>query len=216
MLALYTSRSTNTKTGDIPQQLVGQTQQECYDSCEGCPLRPVINEQGKPQDSECYAWRGLSHMGAVSMWTSAERGKDQTLATALKKRAKTAKFVRFGRQGDPSAIDKKQIKKDIKDIRAEGLGVLGYTHKWRTTGKHLKGQLMASCDTWDDVRDAKKQGWRATLYQISVEGNKGITEDGIKWVKCPYQTDKNVQCNDCGLCDATRAPKLDLVIFVKH
>lgn len=211
MKAIYTARSTNRKTGDVIQQTIGTTQAETHASCEGCPLRPDIGQK----DSECYAYRGLSLLGAIAQWKSAAKGNDQSLTTALKKRAKTAKFVRFGRIGDPSALDKKQLKAEIKQIRGEGLGVLGYTHRWRDKGKHLKGEVLASCDNWQDVRDAKKAGWRSSLYQLEVDGNKGVTEDGIKWVKCPYQT-KGVQCNDCGLCDAKRAPGLDLVIFVKH
>lgn len=209
-IPLYSARSKNAKTGNIPQQTVGTTLDETRDSCHGCPLL----------DAGCYAHGGTVYWGLASLHKAFKRGKDYSLKAALAGRHKAAKWFRFGMIGDPSrAVG---VIADEETIRGEGLGVISYTHHWQTDGAYLKGHAMASCDNLDDTIKATNDGWRATVHlsdeEIEKIGKQGKLENGASFTMCPAQRKKEVridakgkrknfypvQCNDCGLCDASR------------
>ena len=203
--AYYLPRSKNVKTGDIPQQFVGLTRDESKKSCTGCPLL----------ESTCYAQNGTESWAHTGVVKAAATGKDYSLERALAKRSPTARYVRFGTIGDPSGLGAKAYKIAAKAVRDAGLGILSYTHFWRTRGKSLKGQAMASCETWQEVDFALDQGWRATIHVPELDAKKGKTPYGRSWIQCPaQQTNNRVQCNTCGLCDATR--KGPVIVFVEH
>jgi len=115
------------------------------------------------------------------------------------KRAKTARFIRMGAIGDPSATPLK----DIKQIKAHPLPVIGYTHFWDSRGAHLKDLCLASCDTIQDADRAVKAGWRATIV-VSKNYNLPVTfsPKGNRIVFCPNAQNKSIQCENCMLCEA--------------
>lgn len=205
MQSLWTSRSANRKTGDIPQQFIGSTREESKASCTGCPLLA---------DRTCYSHFGTEAWGHTTMIKASSRGKDYSLETALAQRAVSAKYVRMGAIGDPASTPVKTITRKVRKL---GLGVLCYTHFWATRGKGLKGLAMASCDTWAQVKTAVRSGWRAAIHVepawLETHGTHGKL-DGIRFTQCPNQT-HGVQCNECGLCDAAR-PVVDVIVFQNH
>ena len=205
MKALYTAKSNNVKTGNIPQQFIGETRELSKESCSGCPLLEKV----------CYAQNGTeAYFGHNSVIRANKKGKDYTLGNALKNRAKTAKYVRLGSIGDPSAVE--DILEVGQTIREEGLGVLSYTHFWDSRGKFLKGEAMASCDTWEEAEQATNDGWRATVHVEALEQKQGKTETGKRFTLCPAQrTDNRIKCNDCGLCDAKR-DAAEIIVFLNH
>jgi len=216
MKALYTSKSNNVKTGNIPQQFIGETRELSKESCSGCPLlKPKINENGEPEEIPCYAQNGTEgYFGHNSVIRANKNGKDYTLDNALKNRAKTAKYVRLGSIGDPSAVE--DVLEVGQTIREEGLGVLSYTHFWDSRGEFLKGEAMASCDTWEEAEEATNRGWRATVHVDKLEQKQGKTETGKRFTLCPAQrTDNRIKCNDCGLCDAKR-DAAEIIVFLNH
>ena len=216
--SLYIPTSKNKKTGNIIQQFIGKTRNDSKASCKGCPL---LNRQSeKPAKDKgqvtCYAQWGTEAWGHSQIIKAWARGKDYSLSNALKRRSKESRFVRFSTLGDSSALNKKTLLKDEKTIRKEGLGVLNYTHFWKSKGKHLKGRAMASCDSWQDAKKAATLGWRTFLHVPHLDRLQGKTEEGLSFTKCPAQrTDNKITCDKCGLCDATKKA-VDIIVIEDH
>lgn len=218
----YTSRSTNPKTGDIPQQYIGADKAEVNASCSGCPLfkqakpdKKARNKKAQQFGLGCYAHHGGPAWAQASIWRAAAKGKDYSLGGALEKATRSARYVRLAVIGDPSAIDDTQLQADEATIRDAGLGVLSYTHFWNSRGAHLKGRAMASCDTWEQVEDAVALGWRTAIHVDSLEQLQGKTAEGTTYTLCPNQRPNARQCNECGLCDASKQA-VDCVVFLEH
>lgn len=148
-----------------------------------------------------------------------ESGYPSTCALALALRKLRGAYARLGAIGEPSAINPAILRKHIARIRKAGLRILAYTHFWHGKGKALRGQAMASCDTWSEVRRAHKLGWRSALHVpaawLQAHGLQGKIQ-GIRFTLCPAQRKaKVVTCSDCGLCDAT-LDAVPLIIFSEH
>ena len=64
---LVSPKSTNPKTGNIPQILVGRTKAEGHKSCEGCPM---LSKKlgGKGEKTKCYHWGGSSLPLSCRAW----------------------------------------------------------------------------------------------------------------------------------------------------
>ena len=208
MKVFYIGRSANSKTGDIPQQFIGGTREESMQTCVGCKLL---------ESKVCYAQyytEGWAHTGIIKR----QDYKDYSLEHALATKRPTAKYFRFGAIGDPSAINMTAYLYAEGLIKKAGLRILNYTHFWKTRGSHLIGKAMASCDTFQDALRAVRQGWRATVIVsknfIDKNGTKGVYM-GRRWALCPYQS-HGTQCNDCGLCDASRKDLLPIIAFLEH
>jgi hypothetical protein len=228
----YTARSDNSKTGDIPQQWIGADHDESKRSCvdtDGtpCPLLAKI----------CYAQNGtVGHLGFGRVISTSRKDAGRyALRSALNRRSLKARFVRFGSIGDPSAIAVRLYTYHYNMVRKVGLGVLSYTHFWKTKGSRLKGKALASCDTMEDAKAAVDAGWRATIHLDDASPPQGKTKDGYSYTVCPAQRGyeylgkrenrrKNpvydsryagITCNDCGLCDPERKG-LDIVVFMNH
>ena len=204
MRVYYIARSSNSKTSDLPQQYIGKNLLESRKSCSGCRLL---------QDRTCYSQFGTPAMPYSNIEKAYNNGKDYS----IKNRWKGAKYVRFGAIGDPSSIRRDSLLYSLKQIKKANLGILGYTHFWRTKGKHLKNVCLASCDTIKDVLDAVKNKWKATLIVDSFDswGIKGVFK-GIRYAACPAQYKPNITCNDCGLCSLTKKHNIQLILFKKH
>jgi len=84
-----------------------------------------------------------------------------------------------------------------------GIDVLGYTHTWRhPDSQPLKKYFLASCDTWQEVEEARGNDW---YTQITDTGTLSPTPAEIKPVLCPNQiTAGNVKCRDCMLCSPSK------------
>jgi hypothetical protein len=229
---IWTARSKNTKTGDIPQGNVGQTIEKAKASCEGCPIL-----------SKCYHWTGSSQLGHISMTKGyVKRGPEAyTLEAALAKAARSAKYARGAVGGDPNVFSKETVKGWFKAVKDAGLkGLLLYTHFAKTKGAHLKGLAMASCNI-DEADELVELGWRAAailpfkaprLSAVKTAMLKDIpeyphdpklvrirTKEGRPVIVCPAQYDVRTTCNDCGLCDASRHANnksFPIIGFLQH
>ena len=210
---LFSARSNNAKTGDMPQAWVGANKRESFASCEGCPLRPKHvpgTEKNKAREDEpdCYAWGGTPYMGATAIWRALANGKDYSIEAALEKRHQSARFVRYTAIGDPARANRRKLKRSIKKTRSAGLGAVGYTHMW-DDNPDLAGVLMASCGSPTQADKAIAQGFRAAVVLPSDwDRDTFETPDGHKGIVCPaIRRPDTVTCNTCGLCDATRQAK---------
>lgn len=208
-LVLTYPMTENRKTGNVPTVAVG-TPEARRASCDGCPLRPKV-EGG---DGRCYA-RGASgrvEMGlnnghkaeAQGRRVSYLRGRNGYVA-ALEARALSARIVRFGASGDPAIWPMALWAVLRAEAVARELVPIGYTHQWRKPeAAHLRGQLMASCDTEQDVQDALAAGWfPALIVPIDHAGRAfDLSAIGARGVVCPaQQPGSTVTCNTCRLCD---------------
>lgn len=218
-IMVWVPTSKNRKTGNIPQGYVGQTIDKAKKTCVGCPLL----------EKSCYHWKGSSQMGHGSITRSYAKDPERySLDSALEKSARSARYARGAVGGDPSALSREDVQEQTDKIKAAGLrGMLLYTHFPNGKGEHLKGLAMGSCDL-SEADSLLDKGWRvAAVLPMKMDGVKKFkdvpvwdgrpftTDDGRKVVICPAQTKRGVDCNSCGLCDATRdvAP---VIGFLQH
>jgi len=204
----YVGNSSNSKTGNIVQQFIGGTREESKKTCTGCPLL---------DNHHCYA-QYRSEAWAHTWLIKKQKEKDYTLKGALKKRDPKSRYIRLGSIGDPSAIKLDNYLRIVAQAKKVGLGILSYTHFWKSRGSHLRGLALASCDSWDSALEAVKKKWRATIWVekdfIQKNGNKGKV-NGVKFAQCPYQT-HGTTCNKCGLCDPTKDYLVPIIVFQRH
>lgn len=132
---------------------------------------------------------------------------DQGLAYALRKRSRAARIVRITATGDIGAHGPDVRDDIVSQVKAAGLAIVGYTHRWRDerTRDTWRGTLMAGCDVPEDADRALAEGWRAALVVPADTPRVTATPSGHKVVVCPAQvTDGVVTCNTCRLCDASK------------
>ena len=217
---IWVGTSKNGKTGNIPQGYVGETIDKAKESCDGCPLV-----------DKCYHWKGSSQLGHGSMTRGYKKNPARyTLESALNKSVRSARYARGAVGGDPSALPRTEVERQQKVIKAFGLrGMILYTHFAESKGAHLKGLAMASCDSLEQADKLMSEGWRVAYvtpdYRMTgsvrethlpeYAGEEFTTPDGRKGVVCPAQVQRGIDCNTCGLCDATRdvAP---MIVFLTH
>jgi|TARA_R100000084_G_scaffold63269_1_gene27415 hypothetical protein len=223
MKMLWTSTSKNTKTGNIPQGYVGETKEDTLESCEGCPIM-----------KKCYHHSGTPRMAHASMQRSHKnKPRRYELSNALAGSVRTARYVRGAVGGDPSVFSREVVQGWRDEIKGAGMeGLLLYTHFWDGKGSHLKGLAMASVDSLEAADKACDEGWRAAVVlpvkgadskhsrvkSVPVwDGSDFTTPEGRRVVVCPAQRPElRKDCNTCGLCEPTRAERVEVIGFLQH
>ncbi len=92
-------------------------------------------------------------------------------------------------------------------VKRGGGNVFTYTHSWRSI-KHESWQatgkihVLASCESPNEVQEAKKLGYRTALVveDFKPETLKALKEQGIHGVPCPAQTQEEMTCAECRYC----------------
>jgi len=76
-----------------------------------------------------------------------------------------------------------------------------YTHAWRFLPRRLWGSIsvLASCETPDDVRDARRRGYATALVVANGRGDRLYESGSMKVLPCPEQT-RGIPCAQCRLC----------------
>jgi hypothetical protein len=228
----------NRKTGDIPTAYVGATREESLASCKGCPLLANRN---------CYAQFGTVNMAHRSILRSVAKGREAlyTFDASMARRAPTAKAIRLAAIGEPGRMPLYWWKRVDRSARVLGLDVIAYIHNWRQR-KDLVGLTMASCDSLEQVDEAKALGFRATVVLPRSHTERTFTTPaGHRGIVCPAQlagkmtpsakgagtkgrpattgtedTSKSaggrkpITCNDCRLCDGSKAGPV--IGFIDH
>lgn len=205
---LWTARSRNRKTGDVPTAWVGASMAEARESCAGCPLLA---------DGRCYSWSGATQLAAGSARKNAARQPHRyTMAAALAQRVASARMVRVTGLGDIGRSGRELADSIVETAARAGLAVVGYSHHWREEGvAHAwRGRLMASTETLADADRAVREGWRASVVVPADHPRLSRTPEGRPVVVCPEQVAGRVTCNDCRLCDASRSGPI--VAFREH
>lgn len=177
-----------------------------YSSKETCPDSCDLKTGG------CYAW-GLFYISSLGRKIEAGILKND-LKTALSKRDKSCKIVRHRVAGDIVG-DESNTLKDCYDIKAAGLINIGYTHNWRDEASGgLKEFFRASCNTLQDVIEARAAGWSTTLVVSGNVPSKTTLADQ-KAILCPADS-KKVTCNTCTLCKVSKQTADTIVMFKLH
>ena len=198
--AFITIKSSNTKTGNIPQVTFlpkdvkptdaiknGQDR----DVCGNCPLRPS-KFNPETHDKPCYVNCGF----APNAIDRAKNKPDYDYSGLFN-------VLRLGAYGDSASIKKQALLKIV------GLGkrVLNYTHAWRDKKfNFLKAFSMASVHSIKEKNQANKLGFR-TFRTLSFACQK--IEDNE--IICPNFT-KSIQCKNCKLCCGNQIKAKNIVI----
>jgi len=196
----WSSRSRNSKTGDVPTAWIGSSFGAAKKSCSGCSLL----EKG------CYAYGGSPLLGHLSVTrTQMQKPDNYKLEYALNHRNKKARMVRVTALGDIGRSGRAVADAVVAEIKASGLALVGYTHHWREPAviAAWHGRLMASCDDMEAADQAVSNGWRACVTVPSNHPRISETPEGRKVVVCPAQVkeDHSITCNTCRLCDGSKA-----------
>lgn len=196
--------SQNTKTGDMIQTWILRADvaphtalKEGKDQaiCGTCPHR------GKASGGSgaCYVNVG---QGPRSLWV-AHNSKGSIPFDLERFRGHK---VRFGAYGDPAAVPF-EVWESIASVAS---GVTGYTHQWRTADTRFARYCMASADTADEGREARKLGYRNFIVRpVGSAKPRGA-------VVCPASEEagKRVTCADCLQCGGTdNGRKADITIM---
>ncbi len=201
---LWTARSSNVKTGDVPTAWVGRTRAESLASCGACPLKASRN---------CYAQYGTPAIAAASTRKAAASGADRGLRQAL---ADAIGRIPGSPIAPTRAMRALRWRETARAVARAGLDLVAYTHQWRER-TDLAPYAMASCDSVADVDAATARGYRATVVLSAAEASEPDllrTPAGRPIVVCPAQRSDRVTCNSCRLCAAARPGPV--IGFIDH
>jgi hypothetical protein len=197
----WVSETKDTKTGPVVAS---------YSPKDTCPDTCSLKDGG------CYAW-GLFYLNVLGKKIADGRIKVQNLTDALAGRRVSAKIARHRIAGDVVG-DVESTIEECRQIEEAGLINIAYTHTWRSPASSpLKKWFRASCQTVEEVMEARNAGWAATLI---VEGPEDVMDslpNGERTYVCPAQRNPGkVTCNTCTLCKVTPQTSGKTVVFLAH
>lgn len=194
------SRSKNKKTGKMVQTWVIPAACHPINAAQKGLDKSVCGSCKHRHFRSCYV--NLMH-GPVQVWKAWKVGRYPKVD--YRKESTRALFagrnVRVGSYGDPAAVPAEIW----TSILSQAAGFTGYTHSWRQCKDYYKMFCMASCDTLDDVKEAKARGWRPfyVMPEVSIPPKGFFTcpasKEGGKKTTC-------AKCNGCrgGIFDAKK------------
>ncbi|MBB5167081.1 hypothetical protein [Mycobacterium sp. AZCC_0083] len=193
IVVLASFESSNVKTGNMIQTWILRSDvapnvaiTEGTDSavCGSCVHR---GDKSTGRKRTCY----VNPRTPASVWRAFNRGNARPFDAAPFKGRK----VRIGAYGDPAAAPF-EVWARIAELATS---VTGYTHQWRTCDPRFAKLTMASADSMDDYRVARRMGYRAfVVRELGAAKPQGL-------VQCPATEGKSntVQCIDCMQCGGT-------------
>ena len=167
--------------------------------CGGCVHRGVWDKMVKRWTRRtCYVEVGK---GASNVYRTYHRGRYVDISSNPEVWGDLVKTfgVRFGAYGDPAAIPAGTG--IVPTLRAAADFSTGYTHQWRNRiGSHLRGLVMASCDTEQDRTEALSAGWGT--FSVAPKGDDPFSSGAHP---CPASAEmgKLMTCSECKGCDGT-------------
>lgn len=160
--------------------------------CGGCPHRgrfDALTGERIPGTRTCYVELAKAPLAVYSAWSRGSYIAARSLADIRK--AGEGIAVRLGAWGDPAALPAGVV----RALTARARGWTGYTHQWRSArlAGHLKGLVMASCDSPADTERARSRGW--STFTVLAPGQ--TVPDSVE---CRNSRDGTL-CADCLECD---------------
>lgn len=189
LVVVATIGSRNVKTGNMvqtwilvrdvrPAQVV---QSSVLDAaiCGTCPHR---------HPRSCYV---AVHQAPTAIWDTYQRGAYRMPESELLW-AVSRDGIRLGAYGDPGMVPPEVWEPLVERAATH----TGYSHMWRELDQRRWARLvMASCETQEDVRQAKEAGW--STYRVGPES------PAEHEIQCPENLSA-IMCQRCGLCSGTR------------
>lgn len=214
--AILTLRSTNSKTGNIPQLWILSADEEPHEAvksggdvavCGGCRHRHA-------RGGSCYV---TLHRGPLSVYRAWKRGRYADATTPAGRLrlahwllAHQPRAIRLGAYGDPVAVPLPILSRLATMAADAGGTTLGYTHQWHLPrAAAYRGLLMASVDSPAERTRATAGGWRTFRVGLADEEPSGHE------VHCPAVTDGST-CNACRACDGGASPAVPSVFIHAH
>jgi hypothetical protein len=205
IFATLTPKSSNTKTGDIPQVTILVEDEKPTDAlksgadeaiCGNCPLRPSLHKKTKIEKLPCYVNCGF---GPNSIFRTKDKIKDHN--------GTRFPIGRLGAHGDTASVPKSRLKKivDLFDL------VMNYTHDWkRKRSQWLEAFTMASVHSIKEKAQALELGFR-TFRTVKLACLKLDADE----IVCPNFT-RSIQCKECGLCGGNQTPTAKNIVIPIH
>lgn len=194
IVVIVTWHSTNRKTGDMAQVWILREDMLPTDAiasgedasiCGTCVHRKT--EEGT---RSCYVNVGQAPQ---QVWRTFARGGYPTMTVGEASGALWGRGVRLGAYGDPGMVPFWVM----KGLTFWSAMHTGYTHQWRHLDPEWSELVMASGDTVEDRRDARKAGWRT--FFVAPKGTSFVPGA----VLCLSEA-QGRSCMDCGACAGTR------------
>jgi hypothetical protein len=202
------AQSDNSKTGGMLQSWIIRSDVHPVQAvrsgkdrsvCGACPQRWSVG-------GACYVI--VAH-GPGAIYKSIKAGKlgtSKALDLDNPPKALLGKTMRLGSYGDPAALPFNTWIQVLDRLKIKGW--TGYTHQWRTCDPKFKDLLMASCDSVEDLTEARAKGWRT--FRVRKPGDPILAGE----FACPASEEegKRLTCETCLACDGGRAQKVSPVI----
>jgi hypothetical protein len=205
IVCIVTLKTSNRKTGDMAQVWILRADIDPVEAirrgedrsiCGSCVHRGTDGFK----DRSCYVDAAKA---PLAVYQAAKRGVypriyAEDIQASLD--AAGVERVRLGAYGDPAFVPFPVLSALVKGRKSR----TGYTHQWRRPEAWAHRALcMASCDTYDDVREARMLGWRC-FYVGSEEMRQDATQPDVPFrsMPCPASDEagKKTTCDRCGLC----------------
>tara|TARA_R110000851_G_scaffold13330_1_gene45541 strand:+ start:2338 stop:3099 length:762 start_codon:yes stop_codon:yes gene_type:complete len=186
-------------------------------SCLDCPLS---YNQNNGKSGGCYTHKGMQLMGLKSMLRSLNRNLDSidtfkesdfNTFVAKVKNTYPVDLVRFGAYGEPILLPLKVV----EVLSTLSQKTTGYTHQWNKPQYQKYNQFfMSSTHTEMERELAKDLGYRS--FFVATNEISGFKLD--KAVNCPAskESEKNLSCIACGLCNGNSKGIKKDVFIMKH
>jgi hypothetical protein len=204
-----TSKSTNTKTGDMVQTWILRADVEPHHAiktgadvsiCGDCVHRGI---NGK--ERTCYV---TTHQAPLSVYRAWKRGNYPDMTGDLTSAAELLnnKMIRLGSYGDPAAVPVYVW----QAITATVTSWTGYTHQWKGKNDAYAKFCMASADSEKDRSNAIKKGFRT--FRIKTEAMPVLKGESV----CPATTAAALDCATCGACKGTTGSRKGTIVLDVH
>ena len=209
------TKSTNSKTGgDIVQTFILRSDMSPTEAihsgadasiCGSCPHRGKLMTTAtgtRNVERTCYV---LVFQAPTVVYKAFTRGVYPELTLADAAELLRDRMVRLGAYGDPAAVPFEVWQALLVHTSARA----GYTHQWRVCDQRFAQFAMASCDSEDDMADAKAMGWRT--FRIRAHGAPIAHRE----VVCPASKESGFKttCDQCKACGGLSSKaRADIVI----
>ena len=188
----FADSSSNDKTGAMIQTWILRADIPPHQAFKGVEGESVCGDCPHKINKTCYV---IWYQAPLAVWSCWHHGLGYAAAVP-------SDFVgcnlRLGSAGDPAAVPPWVWQSILPTIASH----TGYSHQWRNpAGAWLRGIVQASCDSLQDLNDARAAGWRT--FSVLPVGEV----DPVGTVHCAASSERGYKttCAACGLCDGASA-----------
>jgi len=188
----FAELSANAKTGAMLQTWILRADLPPHHAFRGDAGASVCGDCTHKLNRTCYVrW----YQAPLAVWNCWHHGAGYAPASPTDF---DGAQLRMGSAGDPAAVPPWVWAPILPRLT----GRTGYTHQWRrASGAWLRGIVQASCDSLQDLADARAAGWRT--FTVLPLGEADPT--GTAHCAASPERGAKTDCATCGLCDGASA-----------